>query len=92
MCYHNVRQTTVPGQERVNLILENEANRVREEHWGPRTLDLDILLYDDLVTTDEELIIPHPEMHKRSFVLEPLNQIAPNVVHPLLNKRIRDLL
>ncbi len=72
--------------------LENEANRVREEHWGPRTLDLDILLYDDLVTTDEELIIPHPEMHKRSFVLEPLNQIAPNVVHPLLNKRIRDLL
>lgn len=72
--------------------LENEANRVREIHWGPRTLDLDILLYDDLVTSDPELIIPHPEMHKRAFVLEPLKQIAPNVVHPLLKQRIRDLI
>lgn len=72
--------------------LENDANRVREEHWGPRTLDLDILLYDDLVTEDEELIIPHPEMHKRAFVLEPLKQIAPNVVHPLLHQRIRDMI
>lgn len=72
--------------------LENEANRVREIHWGPRTLDLDILLYDDLVTSDDELTIPHPEMHKRSFVLEPLKQIAPNAVHPLLNQRIRDLI
>lgn len=72
--------------------LEKDANRVREEHWGPRTLDLDILLYDDLVTEDEELIIPHPEMHKRAFVLEPLKQIAPNVVHPVLKQRIRDMI
>lgn len=72
--------------------LEQEANRVREVHWGPRTLDLDILLYDDLITTDDELTIPHPEMHKRAFVLEPLKQIAPNAIHPLLNQRIRDLI
>lgn len=72
--------------------LENDANRTREVHWGPRTLDLDILLYDDLVTEDDELVIPHPEMHKRAFVLEPLNQIAPNVVHPLLKQRIRDMI
>lgn len=72
--------------------LEQAANRTREIHWGPRTLDLDILLYDDLVTTEGELVIPHPEMHKRAFVLEPLKQIAPNVVHPLLNQRIRDMI
>lgn len=71
--------------------LEQEANRVREVHWGPRTLDLDILLYDDLVTSDDELTIPHPEMHKRAFVLEPLKQIAPNAIHPLLHQRIRDM-
>lgn len=72
--------------------LEQAANRTREIHWGPRTLDLDILLYDDLVTDEEELVIPHPEMHKRAFVLEPLKQIAPNVVHPVLKQRIRDMI
>ncbi len=72
--------------------LEQEANRTREVHWGPRTLDLDILLYDDLITSDDELTIPHPEMHKREFVLEPLKQIAPNAVHPILKQRIRDIL
>ncbi len=71
--------------------LENDANRTREVHWGPRTLDLDILLYDDLVVCDDELVIPHPEMHKRAFVLEPLKQIAPDAVHPLLHQRIRDM-
>ena len=72
--------------------LEQEAKRTREVHWGPRTLDLDILLYDDIVTSEDELTIPHPEMHKRSFVLEPLKQIAPNAVHPVLRQRIRDIL
>ncbi|MBQ5446829.1 MAG: 2-amino-4-hydroxy-6-hydroxymethyldihydropteridine diphosphokinase [Lachnospiraceae bacterium] len=71
--------------------LENDANRKRDVHWGPRTLDLDILLYDDLVLCDDELVIPHPEMHKRAFVLEPLKQIAPDAVHPLLHQRIRDM-
>ena len=72
--------------------LESEANRTREIHWGPRTLDLDILLYDDIVMDTENLVIPHPEMHKRDFVLKPLCQIAPNAVHPLYHARIRDML
>lgn len=72
--------------------LETEANRTREIHWGPRTLDLDILLYDDLITTEDELTIPHPDMHNRPFVLEPLKQIAPNAIHPILNQRIREMI
>lgn len=72
--------------------LEIKANRVRQIHWGPRTLDLDILLYDNIVCDDDSLVIPHPELHKRDFVLIPLNEIAPNCVHPILKKRIRELI
>lgn len=71
--------------------IEHEAGRTREIHWGPRTLDLDILFYDDLVTADNILVIPHPEIEKRDFVLTPLKQIAPYMIHPLLNKRIIDI-
>ena len=72
--------------------LEAKANRTRDVHWGPRTLDLDILLFDDLVMDSDNLVIPHPEMHKRDFVLTPLTQIAPNAVHPLYNVRIKDII
>lgn len=72
--------------------LEDEAGRTRAVHWGPRTLDLDLLLYDDLVTEDPDLILPHPYMHRRKFVLEPLCQLNPWGVHPLCRKRFRDLL
>ncbi len=68
--------------------IEADAGRTREIHWGPRTLDLDILLYDDLMMATDDLIIPHVEMHKRDFVLKPLVQIAPYVVHPVYNKTI----
>ncbi|MBE5921347.1 MAG: 2-amino-4-hydroxy-6-hydroxymethyldihydropteridine diphosphokinase [Lachnospiraceae bacterium] len=71
--------------------LELEAKRERIIHWGPRTLDLDILLFDDEVTVNEHLILPHPQMHLRHFVLEPLNQIAPYAIHPLYRKRVMDL-
>lgn len=72
--------------------IEQEANRVRTIHWGPRTLDLDILMYDDLVLDTPELHIPHIEMHLRDFVLIPMNQIAPWKRHPLIGKTIEEML
>ena len=64
------------------LKLESECGRTRELHNGPRTLDLDVLLYDDLQHHEHGLTIPHPQMHKRAFVLLPLLEIAPNCVIP----------
>lgn len=72
--------------------LEQSAGRTREIHWGPRTLDLDILFYDDMITDDASLILPHPEIEKRDFVLTPLKQIAPYKIHPLSGKRIIDII
>lgn len=72
--------------------LEQEARRERIIRWGPRTLDLDILLYDDLILDDEELHIPHIEMHKRDFVLKPMAQIAPYARHPVYNRTVEELL
>ncbi len=72
--------------------IEAEHGRVRDVKWGPRTLDLDLLLYDDLVTEQEALVIPHPRMLERKFVLMPLCEIAPWVVHPLTRQRMRDVL
>ncbi len=71
--------------------IEQGAGRERLIHWGPRTLDLDILFYDKQVLEEEDLIIPHKEIEKRQFVLEPLVQIAPNFVHPLCNLSIEKL-
>lgn len=71
--------------------IELDNNRERKVHWGPRTLDLDILLYEDVVLSDADLIIPHPDMTNRLFVLEPLCEIAPYALHPLENTTIIDL-
>jgi 2-amino-4-hydroxy-6-hydroxymethyldihydropteridine diphosphokinase len=60
--------------------LECDAQRVRNERWGPRTLDVDILLYDDMRIDDENLVIPHPRMWERGFVLAPLRDVAPALV------------
>ncbi len=72
--------------------IEKEAGRERIIHWGQRTLDLDILLYDDIVLEEDDLCIPHVEMHKRSFVLEPLAEIAPYKRHPVYGKTVREML
>ncbi len=72
--------------------LENEAGRERMEHWGPRTLDLDILFFDDLVLDGEKLTIPHPDMQNRLFVLQPFDEIAPHFRHPLLHKTAHQMI
>ena len=71
--------------------IEQSAHRERIVHWGPRTLDLDILMYDDVVMETDELVIPHVEMHLRSFVLNPLREIAPNKRHPVVGKTVSQL-
>lgn len=71
---------------------EKEAGRVREIHWGPRTLDLDILFYDDLILWEKDLIIPHRDMCNRDFVLGPLSEIAPYHIHPVYGECVESLL
>ena len=72
--------------------IEKEAGRERLIHWGPRTLDLDIIFYDDLICSDNDLCIPHVEMHKRDFVLKPLHEIAPYMHHPANGKTVHEML
>lgn len=71
---------------------ERAANRERKEHWGPRTLDLDIIFYDDCVVDQEMLQIPHPDMENREFVLKPLAELAPYLRHPLNGKTVQRML
>jgi 2-amino-4-hydroxy-6-hydroxymethyldihydropteridine diphosphokinase len=74
------------------LLLEEEMGRRRVQKKGPRIIDLDILLFGEVIMKTEELTIPHPAMQERRFVLEPLAEIAPEARHPVLKKTIRELL
>ena len=73
------------------LYIENQLGRIRNEKWGPRTIDIDLLFYEDKIINTELLILPHPELHKREFVLTSLNELCPNLVHPILNRKIKDI-
>ncbi|MFC3419237.1 2-amino-4-hydroxy-6-hydroxymethyldihydropteridine diphosphokinase [Salinicoccus hispanicus] len=73
------------------LSVEHDMGRVRKEVWGPRTIDIDILLYEDLELSLDDLCIPHAEMHNRAFVLEPLSEIAGDAIHPGFGKTIETL-
>lgn len=88
--------TSLPPIPLLNLLqsIEQEHKRVRLTHWGPRTLDLDILYYDKLILNNERLIIPHREILKRAFVVIPLLEIEPNFTDPngvILKNIIKDL-
>jgi 2-amino-4-hydroxy-6-hydroxymethyldihydropteridine diphosphokinase len=72
--------------------IEDLLGRVRKERWEPRVIDLDLLFYGDKIVSSDELMIPHPMMHQRTFVLEPLAMIAPDLVHPTLQMTVKGLL
>jgi 2-amino-4-hydroxy-6-hydroxymethyldihydropteridine diphosphokinase len=75
------------------LRIEDETfKRIRTIHQGPRRMDLDLLLYGDRVISEEDLVVPHPRLAERRFVLQPLCEIAPDLLHPLTGKSIRELL
>lgn len=72
--------------------IEKAGDRDRSVHWGNRTIDMDIIFYDDLCLEDDDLVIPHPEMRSRKFVLVPLYELCPNKIHPVCGKRVYELL
>lgn len=74
------------------LSIEQDMGRVRVKKWGQRQIDIDIIYYDHLIWDSEQLTLPHPHLHKRNFVLQPLMDIAPDFVHPKFKQTTRDLL
>ncbi len=87
-------ETDLDPLELLRKLKEIESKMGRKEtvRWGPRAIDLDLLLYDDLVMKTEELEIPHPRLKDRQFVLIPLVEISPNLIHPSIKKTMRELL
>lgn len=73
------------------LEIEQKMGRVRKERWGPRPIDLDILVFGDLVLEEDGLVIPHPLLHLRRFVMVPLAEIAADLLHPSLKKKMAEL-
>jgi len=87
-------ETYLSAQELMDALLEIELQmgRIRNERWGPRTLDLDIIFFDDQIISTENLEIPHPRMTERKFVLVPMTEINPSFVHPKIQKTMEQLL
>ena len=87
-------ETALNPRELLKMLkeMEKEIGREPTSRWGPRIIDLDILLFNATVVDDDNLSIPHPLMHERDFVLKPLTEIAPDAEHPVLHKSIRELM
>ena len=88
-------KTKRPPLELFHIAKEVETKFGRDlsaQRYGPRLLDLDLLIVDDMIVQTPELILPHPRLHERRFVLQPFSDIAPNLNHPVLNKTIQELL
>lgn len=89
-----LKMETLMTPEELLIVLhsiEASNNRVREIHWGPRTLDLDIIFYDDEIYQSKDLVIPHVDMEHREFVLAPMCQIAPYYMHPVFRKSMKQM-
>ena len=86
-------ETDLPVRALLKAVLhvEKGMGRVRKRRWDSRVIDLDILLYGEHVIQERDLIVPHPRMHLRRFVLVPLTQLAPNLIHPTLGKTMAQL-
>jgi len=86
--------TSLEPKELLKILknIEKELGREKSSKWGPRIIDLDILLFDDIILNKDNLKIPHPLMHERDFVLRPLCEIAPDIYHPLLKMRMYELM
>ena len=92
-CVAEVKTERTPPEFLDSLMaIEHEMGRIRTKQWEPRIIDLDILLFGEQVVDSANLVVPHPLLHTRRFVLEPLVQLAPELVHPVLNVTIRRLL
>jgi len=92
-CIAQIAVTKSPFELLKGLMnIESAMGRVRRKRWDPRIIDLDILLFGQEMRESHNLIIPHPLMHKRRFVLEPLAQLAPDLVHPVFKVTIQKLL
>lgn len=87
-------QTILPAHELLDRLMdiEQQIGRVRSERWAPRIIDLDLILYGDQMIKRPHLLIPHPLLHEREFVLRPLAEIAPTVLHPRLKMTAREML
>lgn len=87
-------KTSMEPRELLEFLvsIERKMGRVREEKWGPRTIDLDILFYGDEILNETDLRVPHPRLHERRFVLVPLKDVAPDLVHPVLGKAVSRVL
>src|ERR1700687_5027799 len=92
-CALALETTRTPAQVMSAILtIEQEMGRQRVQKKGPRIIDIDILLFSDQIIDSPDLIVPHPAMQRRRFVLEPLAEIAPGARHPVLKKTIRELL